>query len=87
MTRSEAIAIINAKLADLNDEAVAAVAGIVRDIGTAGTLPRPLTPRERALIEQSKTDFREGRTYALDEARQRSDAFIETLRLKYPQAP
>ena len=86
MTRSQDIAIINAKLADLDDEAVAAVANIVRDIDAAGTLPRALSARERALIEQSKADFLEGRTYSLDEARERSDAFIEKLRSKYPQA-
>ena len=87
MTRSQAIAIINAKLADLDDEAVAVVADIVQDIDAAGTLPRALSARERALIEQSKVDFRMGRTYSLDEARERSDAFIETLKAKYPQAP
>lgn len=87
MTRSQAFAIINAKLADLDDEAVATVADIVQEIEAASRVPRALSTRERALIEQSKDDFREGRTYSLDEARERSDAFIETLRAKYPQAP
>ncbi len=87
MTRSEAMAIINAKLADLDDEAVATVADIVTDIDAAGTLPRPLSARERALVEQSKADFREGRIYSMDEAKVRSDAFLEALRSKYPLAP
>jgi hypothetical protein len=32
-------------------------------------LPRTLTPREAALIEQSKEDFMAGRTYTVTEAR------------------
>ena len=87
MTRTEAIAIINKKLADLDDEAVLTVADIVQDMDTASTLPRKLTARELELIEQSKADFREGRTYSIDEARARSDAFLQSLRAKYPTAP
>ena len=87
MTRTEAIAIINKKLADLDDEAVLTVADIVQDLDTASTLPRKLTARELEMIEQSKADFREGRTYSLDEARARSDAFLQSLRAKYPTAP
>ena len=87
MTRTEAIAIINKRLADLDDEAVLTVADIVQDMDTASTLPRKLTARELELIEQSKADFREGRTYSIDEARARSDAFLQSLRAKYPTAP
>ena len=87
MTRTEAIAIINKKLADLDDEAVLTVADIVQDMDTASTLPRKLTVRELEMIEQSKADFREGRTYSVDEARARSDAFLQSLRAKYPTAP
>ena len=87
MTRTEAIAIINKKLADLDDEAVLTVADIVQDLDTASTLPRKLTARELEMIEQSKADFREGRTYSIDEARARSDAFLQSLRAKYPTAP
>ena len=65
MTRTEAIAIITAKLADLDDERVEAVAAIVQSMD--GDLPRELTARELALIEQSKQDFEAGRTYTLDE--------------------
>jgi hypothetical protein len=32
-------------------------------------LPRTLTPREMALVEQSKADFKAGRTYTVTEAR------------------
>ena len=87
MTRTEAIAIINKKLADLDDEAVLTVADIVQDLDTASTLPRKLTACELEMIEQSKADFREGRTYSVDEARTRSDAFLQSLRAKYPTAP
>ena len=63
------------------------VADIVQDMDTASTLPRKLTARELEMIEQSKADFREGRTNSLDEARARSDAFLQSLRAKYPTAP
>ena len=67
MTRTEAIAIINAKLADLDDERVETVAAIVQSMDAPDDLPRELTARELALIEQSKQDFKAGRTYTLDE--------------------
>ena len=87
MTRSEAIAIINAKLANLDDEAILTVADIVQDMGSASLRLRRLSARELELIEQSKADFREGRTYSIEEARRRSDAHLQALRAKYPSAP
>jgi hypothetical protein len=67
MTRSEAIAVINSKLASLDDERVLAVAEIVDDIAAdAGTI-RDLTARERALLAQSKDDFKSGATLSFDE--------------------
>ena len=69
MTRPEAIAAIYAKLSSLDDDGVMAVASIVEDIAAAEDLPRALTPRELALIEQSKEDFKAGRTYTVAEAR------------------
>ena len=86
MTRTEAIAIINAKLPSLADEAVMTVAGIVQELDAAPTVRR-FSERERELIEQSKADFREGRSYSIEEARARSDAFLKSLRAKYPTAP
>jgi hypothetical protein len=69
MTRAEAIAAINAKLSSLDDDEVMAVASIIEDIAAADELPRALTARELALIEQSKEDFRVGRTYTAAESR------------------
>ncbi len=69
MTRAEAIAAINAKLSSLDDDAVLAVASIVEDIAGDGDLPRALTARELALIEQSKEDFKAGRTFTVAESR------------------
>ncbi|MEQ1696226.1 MAG: hypothetical protein ABL901_10355 [Hyphomicrobiaceae bacterium] len=69
MTRTEAIAAINAKLSSLDDERVLTVAGIVNEIAATDELPRTLTPRELALIMQSKTDFETGRTYTVAESR------------------
>ena len=62
------------------------VAGIVQDLASLGDGIRELTPRELALIDQSKEDFKAGRTHSLDEARAHSDAFLKTLRAKYPAA-
>lgn len=84
MTRTEAIAVINAKLAALDDDRVLTVAEIVGEIATEPVSIRQLTPRELALLEQSKADFAAGRTYTTDEVRTHSDAFIKTLRAKHP---
>ena len=69
MTRAQTIAAINAKLSSLDDDRVQAVAAIVDDIAADGDLPRALTARELALIEQSKEDFKAGRTYTVAESR------------------
>ena len=88
MTRSDAIALITAKLESLDDERLRAVADAVVGMDEqASSLPRPLTARELDLIEQSKDDFRAGRTYSIAEARAESNAFIASLRQKYPSAP
>lgn len=76
MPRTEAMALITAKLASLDDERVLAVAEIIDDIAADDGSMRPLTARELALIEQSKADFKSGRTLSLDEARARTDAFL-----------
>ena len=80
MTRAETIAKITAKLATLDDAGIEAVADFVGDVADNGDLPRPLTERELALIEQSKADFKAGRTLSLDEARARTDAFLAQRR-------
>ena len=76
MTRAQALAIINAKLASLDDEHVMTVAEIVESIDAADELPRELTARERALVEQAKEDFRAGRSFSLDEARALTDQIL-----------
>ena len=76
MTRIQALAIIAAKLAALDDERVLAVADIVQALDAADDLPRELTAHELALIEQAKEDFRTGRSYSLDEARALTDEFL-----------
>jgi hypothetical protein len=76
MTRAQALAIINAKLASLDDEHVMTVAEIVESMEAADELPRELTAHERALIEQAKEDFKTGRSYSLDEARALTDQIL-----------
>ena len=76
MTRAQALAIINAKLASLDDEHVMTVAEIVESMEAADELPRELTANERALIEQAKEDFKTGRSYSLDEARALTDQIL-----------
>lgn len=80
MTRSEAIARINARLSSLDDERVLTVADIVDEIAASDDKPRQLTARELALIEQSRQDFRAGRSLTLGEARARTDAFLAQRR-------
>jgi hypothetical protein len=52
---------------------------MVQLMSTTDDLPRKLTAHERALIEQSKEDFKAGRSYSLDEARAQSDQVLAKL--------
>jgi hypothetical protein len=85
MTRAQAIAAINAKLSVLDDERVQTVADIVSDLAAAGDLPRELTARELALVEQSKQDFAAGRVVTPDDYRAEMDAFLQDRRAKHSQ--
>jgi hypothetical protein len=76
MTRVQALAIITAKLASLDDEHVMTVAEIVQSMEAADELPRELTAHERALLGQAKEDFKAGRSFSLDEARALTDQFL-----------
>lgn len=71
MTRSEAIAIIERALPVADEAALTVAAELLQaSIESApSALPREFTARELELIEQSKEDFRQGRTYTLAEAR------------------
>ena len=69
MTRAQAIAAITSALTSFDDERVLAVAELVKTVADGDDLPRRLTDRELALIEQSREDFRDGRTYPPAEAR------------------
>ena len=73
------MAIIKEKLASLDDEGVEAVAAFAQSMGHPLDVSQ-LTPEELAGIERSKADFREGRTYSLDEARAISEAMIAKRR-------
>jgi len=72
MTRSEAIAIITRRLAEANDATLAAIAEQLSTSADAvapeSELPRVLTARELQLIEQSKEDFAQERTFSIDGA-------------------
>jgi hypothetical protein len=80
MTRTEAIAIINAKLAALDDERVITVADIVKDMTNPAAPALNLTDEERAAIERSKEDFKAGRTYSSDQYRVEMTAFMTDLK-------
>ena len=83
MTRPQAIAIITSKLDELDDERVFAVADMVQDIDAESELPRELTDEELRIIEQSKEDFRHGRTLSSAEYKADIEAFMTVLRSKY----
>ena len=80
MTRAQTIERIAAKLANANDEHVRAVAEYLEAVEQPVAPLRELTPRELELIEQSKEDFRTGRTLSLDEAEARTTAFLAARR-------
>ena len=66
MTRTEAIALITARLASLDDDRLQTVADIVQDYAST-TLQRPLSDREKSLLDQSRDDFAAGRTMTMDQ--------------------
>lgn len=81
MTRMQTIEQITAKLASLDDERLQAVAEMIEAMdGEESVLPRELTPHELALVEQSREDFKTGRTLTLDEAEARTEAFLAERR-------
>lgn len=84
MTRTQAIAIITKKLASLDDEGVMAVADIVQDMAEPSAVALDLTDDERAAIERSKADFKEGRTYTNDEYHADMAIFMSDLKSKHP---
>ncbi len=80
MDRTEAIAAINAKLAEADDETVEAVAEYVKSV-TEARIGRPLSSRERGLLEQSRRDFDKGDTLTLEEFKKRTDAMFARHRV------
>lgn len=80
MNRIETIATINSQLATLADEHILTVAGIIQSLHQSEPPLRRLSERELDLIEQSKADFREGRTHSLSEARAAVDAGLALRR-------
>lgn len=90
MTRNEAIATIQKYLDAADDQVLEVVAmqlagkplptmtvaEAIEAFATDSTLPRQLTDAELALIEQSKADFRDGRTLTSDEMWRSLDAHL-----------
>jgi hypothetical protein len=83
MTKTEAIAIITAKLAALDDEHVATVAEIVEDMANPTEPTFNLTDAERAAIERSKEDFKAGHTYSGDQYHADMTAFMAEIKSKH----
>ncbi len=67
MSRTATLETITLKLESFDDERLAIVADIVQSLDSVDALVRPLSPREHALVDQSKRDFAEGRTLSHDE--------------------
>jgi hypothetical protein len=95
MTRTEAIAIITSTLQAADDATLEAAARHLSNIAvpsgltvgdvleafpTESVMPREFTERELALIEQSKEDFRLGRTRSPAESRAHVDAELARRR-------
>lgn len=80
MTRTEAIAIIEKALPSADEATLAAAAELFQATqAEPSVLPRALTARELELIEQSKEDFRQGRTLTSAEARTSIDEALTVL--------
>ncbi len=84
MNRTEAIAIITAKLASLDDERLMTVVDIVQEMAEPAAAPLDLTDEERAAIERSKEDFKAGRTYSSDQYHAEMTTFMAALKSKHP---
>jgi len=82
MTRAEAIALIAAKLASLDDERIMTVADIVQDLAESTAMPLALTNEERAAVELSKEDFKAGRVYSGDQYHAEMTTFLAALKAK-----
>jgi hypothetical protein len=78
MTRTEALAKIQAALPALADEQVDALAEMVAAWAETRE-PLDLTPEELAGIERSREDFKDGRTYTSAEARALTKTFLAEL--------
>lgn len=86
MTRDQAIAAITQRLPSLDDEHVRVVASIVCQLDETSALGRRLTPEEFALVEQSKEDFRTGRTLTLEDYEAEMRDFWATMEAKHGSA-
>lgn len=80
MTRAEAIAIIEKGLAEADDDTVERAADVFRNAGLSSVLGRELSAREKALLEQSKADFAEGRWLTQEQLDVKLDALFERHR-------
>ena len=70
MTRTQSIALITSRLADLDkldDARLEAIAEALQSTDHDATPLRELSAREVTLLEQSKADFAAGRSYSLDQ--------------------
>lgn len=80
MTRTEAITIIEKAIPSADEETLRCVAELFRAaLARQSGLLRELTGRELSLIEQSKLDFRSGRTYSHAETVAYVDEQLERL--------
>lgn len=80
MTRAQAIAIIEKVLPTADEATLSAVIELLHDASAGiSVLPRELTARELALIEQSREDFKAGRVYSTAEVRAYLDEVLAPL--------
>ena len=86
MTRDQAIATINERITSLDDDGVRTLADIALSMTDDSQHPRDLTPRELALVDQSKQDFETGRTLSNSEYHTEMAAFVAELRARFPAA-
>jgi hypothetical protein len=79
MTRSEAIAIIEAALPALDEQQAAQLAELAQAL-VQPVVPLQLSDDERAGIDRAREDFKAGRTHSSSEARAMTAAFLAKRR-------
>jgi hypothetical protein len=80
MTRIQAIARITAKLESLDDDQIEELLSHLERLGDPGHLGRPLSDREKQLVQDAKAEFAAGGGHSLEDGFAMIDARLASQR-------